>query len=208
MEKPKYGNTLPPDLLNVTSVGTKEARCWGVKAICNWVGSKTSKNEASEKRRRELGRNIPLRCLHCTNKKEAEPCGWKVQSGSVNCTQAYQSGYDFSRGSGSPTLSCLQWAVFLSGGNLWHRIVRHQFFLTCCVEKIGTFKGLYLSSFFLREIYYHGGRWPWDTQPGVIVYLFHSHVSGLSLLGVRLCKYRCMEVNESKLTHTYQPAGY
>lgn len=162
------------------------------KTICNWVGGKNSKTKQVKNVGRHVGRNIPLRCLHCTNKEEAKPCGWKVHWGSLNSTQAHQSEYDFSRGRESPTLSCLRWAVFLSRGNLWHRIVRHQFFLTCCVEKIGTFKGLYLSSFFLRQIYYQGGRWPWDTVPGVIVYLFHAHVSGSLCSGLDLDWCICM----------------
>ncbi len=165
---------------------------------------------------RWLKRNIPLRCLHCTNKEEARPCGWKVQLGSLNSTQAYQSEYDFSRASGSPTLSCLRrlrWAVFLSGGYLWHRVVRHQFFLTCCVEKIGTFKGLYLSSFFLRQIYYHGGRWPWDTQRagGFIVYLFHAGMSGSLRSGLDVVNtdvFVCAQLSESELKHTCQCSVY
>lgn len=45
-----------------------------------------------------------------------------------------------------PRCSCLSWAVFLSGGNLWHCLLKHPFILTW--RETGTFKGLYFSSFF------------------------------------------------------------
>lgn len=41
----KILNILPSDWLHATSLGTEEACCWSVKAICNWVGSKTSKTK-------------------------------------------------------------------------------------------------------------------------------------------------------------------
>lgn len=92
-----------------------------------------------------VGRNNPLRRLHCTSKEGMEPCGWKVQAGSLSCTQAYQCEYDFSRGVDPPRSAACTELFFSLGvicGTAWQDINS-----LWCGEKIGTFKGLYLSSF-------------------------------------------------------------
>ena len=172
---------MPADLLYATSVGTKEACRWSVKAICNWVGSETSKNGASRKTTkiaveeyspkvsalRQWGRRR-------TRRVEGRSQVHWIPHKPISLSTTPPEGED------PPHSAVCGELFFLSGGNLWHRTVRHQFFLTCCVEKIGTFTGLYLSSFFFFFFFFFSSDKFITTEPALrhpargLLYIFFT----------------------------------